>query len=783
MIEKGTEMNRAQSRKSSATKGLGATLCAWLGSGESGASCAAGKSRKKFRLTLTLAALTAFLALSTVPALALNPERRYEMVSPVYKGGFGALHIEGVRADGNAVAFFSPGAFGGEPAGFSEGLDGVAYMAIRGEGGWASVPLVPPDALSKIVLGPADFFLPLDRELANIELPNPEDPSKAGYQDEFIVHATATSDISANWQPTGIALETLNKEHIDVGYAGGSSDFCHILVTNAGEQNEEGHLLLGAKGASEPLYELVSGCNGETPELRLVALNGKHKLISTSCASEPGSGTRSEESGPSAFNAVADAGNEVFFTTCVDNNRLSLQLFVRLAGSRTLEISKPLLPKSPSEACGNNEIPCKGAETRANADFSGASEDGSRVFFTSKAPLVGASDTGRNLYEATIGCLQSEPECSTASKTVTSLLQVSRGANAGDAVDVQGVVRVAPDGSRVYFVARGVLGDGAGPQGAAPVKGADNLYVYEQDTRYPSGHLAFVADLCSGQSSSGEVENIHCPNAEKDTSLWLRVPAEAQTAGIDGRYLVFSSYGQLTSGDTDVANDVYRYDAQTGVLDRVSTGEAGYDQNGNNNAFDATINEGRKGGTVKYQYEVGNRAISEDGSRIVFNTSEPLSPDASNGLSDVYEWHQNPGHQATVFLISGGSAEAPVQEPVISPDGRDIFFSTTEGLAPEDTDGLADVYDARVGGGFPQAPAPRQQCSSDACQGPLTSPAPLLVPGSVSQAPGENLAAPVVPKPTSKSRPAKCRNGFEKRKNRCVKTRAKKLRKRSRGRN
>ena len=42
--------------------------------------------------------------------------------------------------------------------------------------------------------------------------------------------------------------------------------------------------------------------------------------------------------------------------------------------------------------------------------------------------------------------------------------------------------------------------------------------------------------------------------------------------------------------------------------------------------------------------------------------------------------------------------------------------------------------------GFPQAPAAAQPCSGDACQGPLTNPAPLLIPGSVSQVPGENLA-------------------------------------------
>ena len=93
-------------------------------------------------------------------------------------------------------------------------------------------------------------------------------------------------------------------------------------------------------------------------------------------------------------------------------------------------------------------------------------------------------------------------------------------------------------------------------------------------------------------------------------------------------------------------------------------------------------------------------------------------------------------------LVSTGSAVEPVEHVLISPSGRDIFFQTVQGIVPQDTDGAPDVYDARLGGGFPPPAAERQPCASDACQGALTNPAPLLVPGSVSQAPGGNLPAP-----------------------------------------
>ncbi len=121
-------------------------------------------------------------------------------------------------------------------------------------------------------------------------------------------------------------------------------------------------------------------------------------------------------------------------------------------------------------------------------------------------------------------------------------------------------------------------------------------------------------------------------------------------------------------------------------------------------------------------------------------------------------------------LISDGSGSGGVPQVVISPSGKDIFFLTTDGLAPQDTDGAMDIYDARIGGGFPSALATEQPCSGDACQGPLTNPAPLLVPGSVSQAPGGNFAAPVVKvKTTKKAKPAKCKRGYVRKKTRCVK--------------
>jgi hypothetical protein len=730
-------------------------------------------------------------------ALALPEGRVYEMVSPPYKGGYGATYIDAVAPDGESVAYSSSGVFAGAPAGFpAQTVPEFSYLARRGASGWSSASLLPPDGLMSNIEGHQDLSSTLESTLAFGKLgPNSDIGGEEGTQAEFLLHSTSSLGTEGGWEDGGI-LETPKKKLTYPEYVGGSADLCRLLVGpgslggpgSLARSKEETLLPAPAGTVLTQLYEFDRGCGGEPVSLRFVEVNNAGKLINPSCEGDLGVTNFASQDGvkEDGFGAVGADGGEVFFTANAEKGNCgsSHQLFVRLGGSRTLEVSRPL-----GSACV--EVPCGGggvAAARASADFAGASRDGSRVFFTTTASLVGEDrDEGRDLYMAVIGCPSGEGEAcepgETASMGVTSLVQVSHDSHAGEAAEVQGVVRVAPDGSRVYFVARGLLGEGANAEGLAPVKGADNLYVYERDARYPEGHTAFIADLCSGPGSSGVVEDLRCPadlspsellSERNDLGLWLETGSgEAQTAGMDGGFLVFSSYGQLTANDTDTARDVYRYDAESGVLERVSVGEGGFDANGNNDAFDAGIPGGLLYRSVREQYELNDRAVSEDGSRIVFTTSGPLSEDASNGLENAYEWHEG-----KVSLISTGSSIEPVDDVVISPSGRDVFFVTSQGLVPQDTDGAPDVYDARLevpGEGFPAAAAPVKPCEGDACQGPLTNPAPLLVPASVVQAPGGNFptapAATVQPKMKSKTvkGAVKCKKGFVKKHGKCVK--------------
>ncbi len=120
----------------------------------------------------------------------------------------------------------------------------------------------------------------------------------------------------------------------------------------------------------------------------------------------------------------------------------------------------------------------------------------------------------------------------------------------------------------------------------------------------------------------------------------------------------------------------------------------------------------------------------------------------------------------------------------MSSSGEDIFFRTADQLVPQDVDTEADLYDARIGGGFPAPASLLPSCSGDACQGEL-SPAPVLLsPGSEFQAGGNPPLTGSEPAPAAKpkSKPVKCGKGLVKKKTKCVKVkRAKKAKKSTKG--
>lgn len=739
------------------------------------------------RFTPTVITVAAFAAAGfcgqPAPAVALPEGRHYEMVSPPYKAGYGVFGSGGVAPGGNGAIFFSEGVFAKAPRTFV--LD--PYQAVRGTSEWQTFSPEPPMSQELepglITLAPETLMVDTDPAMSSTLWAERLGTSYGSSFNEVREVAFVLDTPGEGSRLVGEVLREPHRGNFEVFYQGASPDFCRILFRS------DVPLLRGAP--QEDLYEMPTGCGGETG-LRLVALNNNGVPIDPKCGSELG--PSSSSGSQTAFNAIADDGREIVFpslvTASVCGSQGRHQLFVRLDGTRTIELSRPV----SQGVCA--EVPCPGASERPEAIFAGASEDGSKVFFTIPAPLVeGDGDTSNTLYLAKIGCPREEA-CEVSQKQVTSLVRVSR-ARAGEAAEVKGIVRSSSDGSHIYFVATGLLTEESGPEGSRAQVGADNLYVYETGT----GKVSFIADLCSGAGTSGSVRDAWCPSAlrgeqQNDVGLWTSAghteEAEAQVNTCEraveeciaerepGRFLVFSTYAQLihhgVSADTDSAKDVYRYDAQSKALDRVSIGEAGFGANGNCNdaqvaACAASISHSvadMGSESIYAQRQMPTRAMSEDGSRIVFGSIGALSPSAVNGLADVYEWHKEASlGEGAVSLVSTGTSPTPDRQPVITPSGGGIFFTTTQGLSARDTDGLEDVYDARAGGGFPAEAVGHEACGGEACYGPLMNPAPVLIPGSVVQAPvASSISKPNEERKVKRNRRIKTRHGMKRRRHR-----------------
>jgi hypothetical protein len=119
----------------------------------------------------------------------------------------------------------------------------------------------------------------------------------------------------------------------------------------------------------------------------------------------------------------------------------------------------------------------------------------------------------------------------------------------------------------------------------------------------------------------------------------------------------------------------------------------------------------------------GRSRVSKDGNRLFFNSSAGLRPSDTNGVLDVYEWEAGgigscSSSGGCLALISSGRLQ-PAGLVDASDSGDDVFFATAASLLPSDP-GSFDIYDARSGGGFPEPSA--SGCEGDDCQGPVEAP-------------------------------------------------------------
>jgi len=656
--------------------------------------------------------------------------RAYEMVSPLEKQQHDALSIVSpprisVSPEGSAIEWTSQGAYAG-----AENYQVVTeptnpYVAQRTTSGWITRSGYPPMSL---IEDPSIAF----GQGAGVYSSNLADESVCGG-----VTSTgngvgptircALRDPTGLWtgtpEYTDLTGETTYSETVGASSTGkdvvfNGRDGVPFLSSDTSSATE------GCNGSScGGLYE-EAGVGTSSPELRLVNVDNSGNMIGPNNGHELGAPFFEEPKG-SDYQAVSADGSKIFFTATPNGGVPTI--YARIEGEETVAISDP----SPSECTTCNATPSK-------AVYQGASADGSKVFFTTYQQLLNSdTDEENDLYEYNFD-----------NPPAHRIVQVSGGglgdATPGAGAGVGGVVAVSEDGSHVYFIAGGVLTTLPNGLGQTATKNAD-LYAYDANT----GETKFVATLLGEDEQLwGFTQPVAGTNSNVDLRRGETTP--------DGRYLVFDSFAKLiTTGpeaDTSGAQQVYRYDFQTGKIIRVSVGHEGFASNGNTPGFNALIGPADDASeAASPTVNEANRSISENGETIAFVSAAQLqSTDVVSGTNkscnaegagtdddgagcQVYVWHDG-----SVNMISDGQDPVGAVYAGMSATGSDIFFQTRSQLVGQDTDRLGDIYDARIGGGFP-APTPEPSCSGESCQGSASSGPALGASGTSSFTGGSNL--------------------------------------------
>jgi hypothetical protein len=652
--------------------------------------------------------------------------RAYELVTPVDKGDDAIppsddTHVDVMQASvsGDALAYWTYGALPGSQEGEIGG-----YLASRGGGGWSSQSLIPPQATNTVLLEQptipgysADLSkMALEDGGSAYDSPPLVSGEPANNHNLFLRYDESGSFQLMDVTPPGVTPEA-------AAFEGASPDFSHIVFAD------------GAKLTPEALDEVndvniyqwaggVVSLVSQIPTPPAIRCGAGEAPCSAAPKAHLGAGRSSTGA---ELNAVSADGSKVFFQNEVGSiEEGQFELYVRESGFTTVEVSA----SQKTNGSGPGGTDPKGPLTPT---YKLASADGSKVFFTSCEQLTNDSTAVKLSSAVTPSFCHYEGEdlyqYDLASGVLTDLT-VDHTPGDSSGANVQGVLGASVDGSYVYFVATGVLAGGATP-------GGDNLYVSH------GGTTTFIATLESGDKSDWLPITLADSNSQAFTS---RVTP-------DGLHLAFDSTLSLTGYDNTVVSgghcgtnrygeplgaqcsEIFLYDAASNVLSCVSCNPTGARPLGSS-SLDPV--EGQLGSGVEYL----PRNLSEDGSRVFFDSSDALVPGDTNSRQDVYEWEGG-----RVYLISSGTSGEDSAFVDASASGDDVFFSTTSQLVGQDIDETRDIYDARVGGGFPFTPPSASSCVGEGCR-PAPSVAPVVgVPGSVGFSGVGNLVPAPAPGP------------------------------------
>jgi hypothetical protein len=649
----------------------------------------------------------------TAVAVGLPDGRAYELVSPPDKNGADIL-VDSLRtraaSDGSAVAFPSLGAFG-DAVGTGVATD---YVSVRssdpGTNGWSTHAITPPQdplsingALAADPLYVGDLSADLGRGVFRAWSQVTDVPDVAATSNLYVRTDLRSPGAGAYQLATACPLcaatgplPPLSDPGQAPWYAGASSSFTHVVFESKVNLTTDAPAPLGPRA-----YEWDGGqlrFVGYIPSDPDTSCGGSGPVCVTVSASLPGQGVGTVTSASRPVNVVSSDGARVFFTVPTNGSGRVFpfsrtgRIYVRTAGTMTDEITASERTDCAGDVtCGGNGIPDPAPLSYRVSKYWGASVDGSRVFFTTSGALTDdastSGDTNLYMYDT------SKPAADDHNLT---LLNVD--GEPADSTNGVGTVMVASeDGRYVYFIATGQLVSGE------PVLGFDRGFYMWHD-----GEVAFI-----GANFISEPSEI----ATTDGTYQLSPPQVRTTP--DGRFLLLSThdgsgfslgYDHGTTCATAAnggCRELYVYSADTATLACASCDPGGVPPR-----TDAASSVHLLGAASMTWHL--NRALTVDGRRVFFTTGESLVVGDTNGKNDVYQYDVPTG---LVHLITSGRDPSDSYFVEASADGSDVFFLTRERLVGWDVDTSRDLYDARVGGGFPEPVPVAARCSGPACQG------------------------------------------------------------------
>lgn len=380
--------------------------------------------------------------------------------------------------------------------------------------------------------------------------------------------------------------------------------------------------------------------------------------VATMVALAVGGATAAAEApvaGPAPYlNAMSADGSHVVFTTAetIDPNDAEPGLYqdVYVWANGAAE----LVSQGPS---ASNE------QMHAWGEF--VSDDGSSVLFRTAERLVPEdADGGRDLYERAGGS--------------TRLISTGPADTHSGPYSYYGFEDATADASHVFFTGSGfTAGEPPGIHLYERTGTTTRRVVTEQ---FPN--FEFSADGTRVVFSTKEALVPEDTDAFRDvyervngagTRLLSKGSLELQPKDVrvaaasgDAQHVLLSTAQRLEIADVDDSNDVYLRSGTT--TRRVSTGVIG--GNGGNNARAL--------------------AVADDGSRVLFDTTERLVTDDLDDQNDVYEWTA----EGTRLISTGpGAGNASSMEFVAaSPDARRVVFHTAGSLTSDDGDTALDAY-------------------------------------------------------------------------------------------